>query len=171
MTEVGTYPFFELLGRIQPSLPFVQTVRRGFHPSARFYPFAEFSLRFPLLYLRRTTDELIVSQPFSSDSIDHRLKASRVIIFTSIKTESLFVKIPSQMEWVNINVSPSNCTFQETPEVLNAIGMNMSFDVSLCVVNNFVDILTIQVIVEGDKASVIRLLPASTDSLTAGGIV
>ena len=133
----------------QPSSRVFQTAEMGTRPhQVRACPFSLFSLRFPLLGWRRTKpNELIIGQPLANNPINHRLEAVSIVSLSSVEAESLFVKIANQVERFNIDVSSFDCSLQETPEVFNAIGVNMSFDISLSMVNDFMDILSIQVII------------------------
>src|SRR5260370_15573855 len=54
-----------------------------------------------------------------------------------VVTEYLLSKVRIKMEWFDTNVSSTESTLQETPEVLKAIGVNLPTDVSFRMVNDF----------------------------------
>ena len=153
----------------QPSLPVPQNAEMGTHPPEwGDCPFSLFSLRFPLLSRRRIKSyKFIISQPLIDNSSNYVLKASRVNIFAAVEAEGLFIKITSQMTRLNADISPFDCPLQKTPEVLNTIGMDVSSYISLSMVNNFMDILLVQIAIWGQR--ICDKVTASFNGFAGGG--
>ena len=158
----------------QPFLPTARTSRREFLPSG-VYPLEFLPCLLPLLRLRRTSNEFIVSQPLASNPTDYALKATTIVSFPSVEAECFLIKILSQMEWLDIDVSASNRPLQETPEVLNSVGMNMTMNVGYSMVYSLVNILFIQIAVGskgiGDKvATLFNILSHRIRDCSTAGI-
>lgn len=101
-----------------------------------------------LLGWRRTSpDKLIIGQTPACDSPDYRLETASILIFPLVESECFLIEIPEQVEWFDIDVSTANGPLQQAPEVLNSIGVNVPLDVSLSVVNDFMNVLPVQVAV------------------------
>src|SRR4030042_440025 len=143
----------------QPSLQAVKNTETASHFLVmEECPLVSFPRFLPLLgWPRSSPNKLIVSQSLAKNTIDYGLESVGVIGFPSIEAESLFVKVFGQMKCFNADVGSFDCSFQETPEVFNTIGVNMTVDVSLSVVNDLVDILGVQIIIGreriGDKVA------------------
>src|SRR5229473_5829341 len=58
--------------------------------------------------------------------------------------KNLFVEVTEKMEWFNANICSFESPLYETPEVLKAIRVNFSNDVSFGMVNNLVDVICVQ---------------------------
>jgi hypothetical protein len=54
------------------------------------------------------------------------------------------IQIPEQVKGFNTDVCAFDAAFQETPEILHSVGVNIPFDVAFRLVNRFVDILIFQ---------------------------
>src|SRR5262245_55445566 len=62
-----------------------------------------------------------------SDNLTHdHLEAFTVITETLIESKDLFIQVAEHMKRFNTNVGALNATLQERPEVLNAVGVNVS---------------------------------------------
>ena len=144
--HVGLFPSWVQKQACQLS---VQNAETEIHsPVAEECPLASFPRFLPLLGWRRSRpNELIIGQPLASNAVDYGLESVSIVSLPSVESESLFVKIPNQVEWLNTDISSLDCSLQETPKVFNAIGVNMTSDISLSVVNYFMDILGVQVII------------------------
>src|ERR1700722_9498048 len=64
-----------------------------------------------------------------------------------VVAESLFVKIPEQMEWLYVDIGPVKATLQEAPEVLHCVGMDVAVHVLGGMVYDGVLVIGLQAIV------------------------
>lgn len=58
--------------------------------------------------------------------------------FPEVVPEHLFVEIPEQVEWFDTDIGAFQLTLKETPEVFESVGVNLSVNVSLRMVDNLV---------------------------------
>src|SRR5439155_13665094 len=58
-----------------------------------------------------------------------------VAVFTVVKAENLFVNVTREMKRLNANVGSFKPALQERPEVLNAVRVNPTANVSLSVIH------------------------------------
>ena len=68
------------------------------------------------------------------------LESSEIIhrLLPKVVTENLFVQISEQMEWLDADISALQPTLEQAPEVLKPVSVNLSINVSLCMINHFV---------------------------------
>src|SRR5947209_14426669 len=67
-----------------------------------------------------------------------------MVSFAVIESKHLLIKVTEQMIRLNRNISPFESALQETPKVLNAVRVNLTVNVLLCVVNYLVNIIIVQ---------------------------
>src|SRR5471030_723495 len=84
----------------------------------------------------------------ASDNLFHDSgKSLRVRKLPSVVAECLFVNVAKQVKRLNADVGPMQATFQETPEVLHRVGVNVAIHVLNGVVDDGVLIVRLQAIV------------------------
>jgi hypothetical protein len=71
-------------------------------------------------------NQLRVGQPLPGDRRAHLMEPTAVIVLALIKPEDLLVQIPAQMRRVNADVGSLEGPFQEAPEILDIVGMDMA---------------------------------------------
>lgn len=99
--------------------------------------------------LERTCDllllagQLFVSKSSSDDMSHSKHEALNVVHIPVVVAKGLLIDIPEQVGWLNRNIGPVNRPFQETPEVLYTVRMNIPVHVGFKMVDNFVSILRV----------------------------
>lgn len=83
-------------------------------------------------------DKRGVSETFTDDATKRESETHGVSPFAVIETENLFIKIAEQMERFYRNVGALEHSFNERPEVLNGVGVNVALDVRNRVVDDLV---------------------------------
>ena len=102
--------------------------------------------RLPLLPWRRGCSyQLLVGESLARYGSDNFLEAGTIIGLMSIVPELFLGEITEQVEGFNIHIGSANGPLQETPEVLNTVGMDVAPNVSLGVVNDLVDVDVAQI--------------------------
>jgi hypothetical protein len=86
-------------------------------------------------YLRHGKIETVVV-------VNWTLFASAIVV-----TKDLLVKVAVKMEWFDSNVSSAKVALQQAPEVLQPIGMNLSVNVPLGVIDELMDISRMELVV------------------------
>ena len=101
-------------------------------------------------------DELLPSQP-SPHNLTHGgneavtvVQQCAVCILAVIETERLLIDIAKQVERLDRNVGSAQRSLQQTPEVLNAIAMNLSVDVFDGVVHDLVFVFCVHPVLIGE---------------------
>jgi hypothetical protein len=89
---------------------------------------------------RAICDQIPVRQPLPSDRRTHFSKTLAIVVLSLIEPERLFVQIPAQMRRINTDVSSFEGTFQEAPEILDVVGVNLPGDKLDRVVNHLMRI-------------------------------
>jgi hypothetical protein len=56
--------------------------------------------------------------------------------FRVLKRKGLFIEIPEQMKWLQAHIGALNSALQQAPEVLNAVGVDVPFEIGFSVVND-----------------------------------
>lgn len=84
----------------------------------------------------RFASQLLVSNSASHDLFHDSGEALRISGFAIVIAESLFVKVPEQMERLNTDVGSVQTTLQETPEVLHCVRVNGPVRILDCVIDN-----------------------------------
>ena len=69
--------------------------------------------------------EFLVRQPLSGDGRTHLPKPVTIIVLSLIEPEGLFVEIPAEVCRINADVSPLEGAFQEAPEILDVVGVDL----------------------------------------------
>ncbi len=59
-----------------------------------------------------------------------------VLLGAIVVAEYLFIQVPEQVEWLNVDVCTLQSTLQETPEVLKPVRMNLPVNVAFRMVHN-----------------------------------
>src|SRR5438552_270284 len=70
--------------------------------------------------------QFLVRQPLSSDRRADLPEALAIIVLSFIEPEGLLVQVPAQMRRINADVGSLEGAFQEAPEILDVIGMDLS---------------------------------------------
>jgi hypothetical protein len=87
------------------------------------------------------SSQLLVRQPLSSDRRTDLPKPLAILVFPFIEPESLFVQVPAQMRRVNTHIGALKGPLQETPEILDIVGMNVTPHEFNRVVNGFMRVV------------------------------
>jgi hypothetical protein len=91
-----------------------------------------------------------VSQSFADNLRDCQLEATTVVHSLSvIVAESLLIDVAEQVVWLDTYISAMQPALQETPEVLDSIGVNVTADVFDGVVDDRVIVVFIQPVIRG----------------------
>src|ERR1035441_9760462 len=102
------------------------------------------TIRDTFLYL---ASQLLVGNTATNDLFHNSTKPFRVRQGAVVIPETLFVKIPEQMEWLNTDVGPVESALQQTPEVLHRICVDVSIHILHRVIDNRVLVFRFQPIV------------------------
>src|ERR1700733_2092645 len=95
-----------------------------------------------------TSDQGFVSQPFSGKLSEYHLEPSVIVgVLPVVKAERLFVNVAEQVIGFHTDVGAVDSAFQETPEVLHAIGMDVLTNVLNRVIFNLMLVLFAESIV------------------------
>jgi hypothetical protein len=94
-----------------------------------------FSVRFRCLGI--LPGQLRVGQSLAGDSRTNLPKSLSVIALSLVEPEGLFVQVPAQVNRINTDVSPLEGPFQEAPEILDVVGVDLSANKVDRVVNHF----------------------------------
>src|SRR5271157_1340911 len=79
--------------------------------------------------------EFRIGEPLADDLTNANIEALSGSHFPIVKTKRLLVNVAEQMEWLHANVGSMQAAFQEAPEVLHHVSM----DVAVRVLNSMVD--------------------------------
>ena len=89
--------------------------------------------------------ELGVSQALSYNLAHKAAEAVAIVQGQAVVVaENLLVNIAEQVEWFDRNVGPAQAAFQQPPEVLDPVGVNVAVDVGLHVIDDFVVIVGLE---------------------------
>src|SRR5882672_812334 len=90
----------------------------------------------------RIGDEIAVGQPLADDAPKRLDEAPAVAVRIAplVVAEHLLVNVPMQVERVHGNVGAAQPALQETPEILQSVGVDVAFDVALGLVDDAVDV-------------------------------
>ena len=99
-----------------------------------------------VLLLSSLTSQPLVRQSLSTAAAHNRLEPSAItlLIFAFVVPECLLVKVAEQMKRFHGNIGSFQRAFQQAPEVLHAVRMDMALDVLDGMIDNFMDELGIQ---------------------------
>src|SRR6202040_446627 len=81
---------------------------------------------FSVWLLRILSDQPRICQPLAGDRRAHLAEPSTIVALSLVEPEGLLVEVPTQVRRINTDVSPFEGTFQETPEIFDIIGMDLS---------------------------------------------
>jgi len=99
----------------------------------------------PCFRLPGLADQVFVHQPLADDLRDRKVESIPVSHVSPIVIpERLLVDVPKQVKWLDGNVGTLETPFQETPEVLKAVSVNLSVNICLSMVDDLVRELLIQ---------------------------
>src|SRR5580704_13075922 len=73
--------------------------------------------------------QLRVGQPPPGYRRCHLAEPRAIVVFALIEPESLFVEIPAEVERFYGDIGALDRALQERPEILDAVGVNVSFDI------------------------------------------
>jgi hypothetical protein len=138
-------PYLESSPSAQPQEPWRDAQISGMasRPWVALYPFCLLPLRLPLFCLgwRRSSSpsQFLVGEPLASDSARYFSEPFAIGSFAGVETETFFVQIPEKMERLNVDIGSCDSSLQETPEVLNAVGVTLATNVRFSVVNDFMN--------------------------------
>src|SRR5205807_5673506 len=110
-----------------------------------------FRPRQSLMVLRPLADQFFVSQATASKSRSRFHEPISVSSFASIESKSLFVQVSEQVKRFYCNVSTFNASLEKRPEVFHRIGMNLSVNVPLRVIDNAVNVFLVKLIVRAKR--------------------
>lgn len=96
------------------------------------------------LHRRDFAGQLLVSEPPASGLAKCPREAIAVICLAVVVPESLFVQITEQMEGFDAHVSTFQSTFQERPEILDPVRVDISLHIALGVIDHVMDVLAIK---------------------------
>ena len=92
--------------------------------------------------------QFAIGEALAADLGHGKRKALAVIhVFAIVETEHLFVKVTEKMKRFHANVGSVNSALQQTPEVLQAVGVNLSVYVLLGMVDHLLGEICVQAIV------------------------
>jgi hypothetical protein len=75
------------------------------------------------------------------------LEAFKVSQFPLVIAERLLIKVSEQMERLNTHVRTANSAFQEAPEVLHTVCVDVAVNITLGVVNDLMGVVRIKRVV------------------------
>ena len=70
-------------------------------------------------------NQLRIGQPLPGSGRGDLTEPIAIIVLTLIEPKSLLIKIPVEMRRINTNIGPLEDALQETPEILDFVGMNV----------------------------------------------
>ena len=98
-------------------------------------------------------DQLTVCQALADDPRGGTNEALAVSEGTGVESEGLLVEVAEEMERFDADVGTVDGSFQETPEVLQAVGMNPALGVALGVVDHLVLVVLAEPVVGLESVS------------------
>jgi hypothetical protein len=87
-------------------------------------------------YLR--SREGLVGEPLADDASSGVQESSAVLNLTSVEPEGLLVQITEEMEGLNTHIGTLDRPLEQTPEVFQAVGVDLTPDITLSVVDHLV---------------------------------
>lgn len=87
-------------------------------------------------------DEFGIGQSLSRDHRKHFGKTCVVGFASVIESECLFVQVAGQVRHITTGIRAAKRTFEQAPEVFNAVRVDLPSDVFGCVVNVLVNVIT-----------------------------
>ena len=67
--------------------------------------------------------------------------------FAIVESKHLLVKVTVKMEWLDRYVGSAQVALEQAPEILQAVSVNLSLDVPLCMVHNIVNVAPMQFVI------------------------
>lgn len=93
---------------------------------------------------RILTDQLAIGQATTRDRGKGDGEAVSIVDLPSIEPEGLLIEVAKQMEWFDTDIGTLEPALQQTPEVLDGVGMHVSFDIRDGVVDDLMGIFTVK---------------------------
>lgn len=103
---------------------------------------------------RSLAGQLSIGKPFAENAFNSANEPGGVAGLPVVIAIGLLIKVSEQVERLNADVSSLDGPLQETPEVLNPIGVNLAPDVCLGMVNDLVGVGVCQIIVGLERVCV-----------------
>src|SRR5205085_1452878 len=100
-----------------------------------------------LYLLRNIPDQFFIGQPATRYGFNRLNKAICILTLACVEPERLLIKITEQVKRFDAHIRSLNRTFQETPEVLYAVRVNLTVNVLLRMVNYLMDIFSIKAVI------------------------
>src|SRR6266403_4059369 len=75
-----------------------------------------------------------------------------------VVAEYLFIEIPEQVKWLDVDISSLESTLEQAPEILQSVCMHLPIDIALGVVNRLVNEILIQSLIGHERIGVDRTL-------------
>ena len=91
--------------------------------------------------------EFRVSHPLADDLTNANIKPLGIGHFPIVESERLLVNVAEQVERLNADVGSMQAALQQTPKVFHAVGMNITFHVFDCMIDNSVLVVRAQPII------------------------
>src|SRR5215211_1776874 len=92
-------------------------------------------------YYTSLARKLIVGEPTTADRSECFAESVGILVFALIEPECPLIEVSEQVVRLDADVRTLYPALQQAPEVPKAVGVNVSVNVLLCVVNNVVDVL------------------------------
>lgn len=126
---------------------------RGGRPGLGWFLRFLHGLRFPLrCRLRRCRDEIGAGQvavgQAASDDVTYHLKESLPVASAPlVETEGFFIEVAEKVEGLHADIGALERSLQETPEVLQAVSVDVPLHVALGVIDDVVNVLGIEPVI------------------------
>lgn len=84
--------------------------------------------------------------------------------FAEVVAEYLLIKVAEQMKWLDADIGSLQSTLQQTPEIFESVGVDLSMNISLGMIDNLMSIVSRQ---ESIRAEVVRINRSSSGNMFA----
>ena len=88
-----------------------------------------------------------VGETLADDALEAKHESLSVIAMALVESERLLIEVAEQMERFDAHVGALECPLQQAPEVFAAVGVDVSVDVCLSVVDDVVNVVAGEVVV------------------------
>jgi hypothetical protein len=85
-------------------------------------------------------------QCFSDNAAKCFRESASVVVFALVKPKCLFVQIPEQMKRLDVHIGSVQRAFEQTPEILESVRMDVALRVANDVVDNSSVVVTLKII-------------------------
>ena len=155
VTSLSLVPESLLWGRAQVPGRGARSAPKPSQGPAAASPLSLASLVFPRLPLpclglarrRRSGGQLAVSQTLAGHFTRKPLKSVAITGLTSVEAECLLVKVTEQVERLNTDVGSLERSLEQAPEILDAVGVHLTLNVLLGMVDDATNVLALKAIV------------------------